>query len=287
LTYRINFTYPQQQSTFKTVFSTCADGSTFVYRTATSPGYNMSALHRHVIGLHLGAPVTIAHWRDERKHTYRFRPGDILFTPLGSPVHYAHADTVDALYIALSPDTVDNIAAQTGLDPHYLSLVDNFGTSDAMLAHMGRTLLSEIQLPGLGSQLMLETLLSQVVIHLLRHYTRMPAAVKPLETEAVEVLQARLRPVIEYVQAHYREDLSLKQLADLLYLTPFHFSRLFKRAFGLSPYQFVIQQRVNAARNMLQDSSLTLTEIALEVGFADHSHLTRHYKRLMGKNPRA
>jgi AraC family transcriptional regulator len=49
----------------------------------------------------------------------------------------------------------------------------------------------------------------------------------------------------------------------------------------------VIQQRVTAARNLLQDPSLTLTEIALEVGFADHSHLTRHYKRLTGTNPRA
>jgi AraC family transcriptional regulator len=130
-------------------------------------------------------------------------------------------------------------------------------------------------------------LISQVVIHLLRYYTRTPALIKPLETEAVEVLQARLRPVIEYVQTHYSEDLSLKRLADLLYLTPSHFSRLFKQAFGLSPYQFVIQQRVNAARNLLQDPSLTLTEIALEVGFADHSHLSRHYKRLTGKNPRA
>lgn len=288
MTYRTNFNYPQQQSTFNTLFSsTCVDGSTFVYRTTTSPGYNMSALPHHVIGLHLGAPATIAHWRDEQKHTYRFRPGDIVFTPVGSPVHYAHADPVDALYIALSPSAVDNIAAQTGLDPQYLSLIDNFGTSDAMLAHVGRTLLSEIQSPGLGSRLMLETLISQVVIHLLRYYTRTPALIKPLETEAVEVLQARLRPVIEYVQTHYSEGLSLKRLADLLYLTPSHFSRLFKQAFGLSPYQFVIQQRVNAARNLLQDPSLTLTEIALEVGFADHSHLTRHYKRLTGSSPRA
>lgn len=288
MTCDLNFNYPQQQSTFTTVFSsTHTYGSTLVYRTETSPGYNTSALPCHVIGVHLGAPVTIAHWRDERKYIYRFRASDIVFTPIGSPVYYAHADPVDALYIALSHGAVDDIAAQTGVDPHHLSLIDNFGTSDAGLAHIGQALLSELQAPGVGSRLMVDTLTSQIVIHLLRHYTQTPAAIKRLKTEDKEVLQARLRPVIDYVQAHYHEDLSLKQLADLLYLTPSHFSRLFKQAFEVSPYQFVIQQRVTAARNLLQDPSLTLTEIALEVGFADHSHLTRHYKRLTGTNPRA
>lgn len=287
MTDRFNYTDPQRHSTYTTVFSiNRIDAPVWVHRTETSPGYNESALHRHVIGLHLGAPVTITHWRDERKHTYRFRSGDIVFTPVGVPVHYAHSDPVDALYIELSPETVEKIAAESGLDPHHLSLVDNFGTRDAILAHLGRTLLSEMQSPGLGNQLMFDTLISQVVIHLLRHYRRTPMASVPVETENAEVLQARLLPVIQYVQAHYSEDLSLKQLADILYLTPSHFSRLFKQAFNISPYQFVIQQRVNAARDLLNDPSVTIAEVAAEVGFSDHSHLTRHYKRLMGKNPR-
>jgi hypothetical protein len=72
----------------------------------------------------------------------------------------AHAESVDALYIALPCAAIDNIAAQTGIDPHYVSLLDCFGTRDATLAQIGHLLLAELQFPGVGSRLMFDTLTS-------------------------------------------------------------------------------------------------------------------------------
>jgi len=73
-----------------------------------------------------------------------------------------------------------------------------------------------------------------------------------------------------------------------VHLSPFHLARLFKQVLGVSPHQYLIQVRVNSARSLLSAGSgeRSLAEIAAAVGFADQSHLTRHFKRITGITPR-
>nr|WP_247711907.1 helix-turn-helix transcriptional regulator [Qipengyuania qiaonensis] len=76
-------------------------------------------------------------------------------------------------------------------------------------------------------------------------------------------------------------------MARVTGLSPAHFSRLFKEVIGDSPYQFVMDYRVEQAKRMLGEQSRPLSDIALACGFADQAHFTRIFKRLTGMTPRA
>jgi AraC-like DNA-binding protein len=95
-----------------------------------------------------------------------------------------------------------------------------------------------------------------------------------------------LRRAVERVESHFAEPLSLEVLAADARLSKFHFLRAFKQSLGVSPYQYVLQQRVKKAEELLVLTDMDLVDIAAAVGFADQSHLSRHFRRLVGNSPR-
>ena len=93
---------------------------------------------------------------------------------------------------------------------------------------------------------------------------------------------------MQYIQAHFAEDVGLADIANAASVSPYHLSRLFKQVTGVSPHQYLIGVRVNNARELLSAGAgrRSLADVAEAVGFADQSHLTRHVKRLLGVTPR-
>jgi AraC family transcriptional regulator len=80
--------------------------------------------------------------------------------------------------------------------------------------------------------------------------------------------------------------LSLVELAEAIDISPTYFASLFKQAMGVSPHQYVIQQRVKRAKTMLSKTDLAIADIALQVCFSSQSHLTQQFKRLTGMTPK-
>jgi AraC-like DNA-binding protein len=90
---------------------------------------------------------------------------------------------------------------------------------------------------------------------------------------------ARLRKIEDYVHAHLAESISIKKLAELVELSPFHFSRVFKQATGMTPLQFVTRERMLEAQQLIRETSRSLMEIALEVGYTSPSHFAQVFRR--------
>src|SRR5438128_1505627 len=88
----------------------------------------------------------------------------------------------------------------------------------------------------------------------------------------------------DYLAEHYAENVSLDHLAALANLSPFHFSRLFSERFGMPPHAFQTQLRLLRARALLLEGC-AIPHVAAQTGFADQSHLTRHFKRVVGVPP--
>ena len=86
----------------------------------------------------------------------------------------------------------------------------------------------------------------------------------------------------DYLAAHCAENVSLDQLAALTGLGPYALLRAFARSYGLPPHAWLVQERVRRAQDSLRGEEFAVGEAALAVGFADQSHLTRHFKRLVG-----
>ena len=88
-----------------------------------------------------------------------------------------------------------------------------------------------------------------------------------------------------YIQLHFCEPLSVTELAQQSHLSKFYFIRLFRQNFGCTPYQFVIQKRLEEAKRLLHNAGLTVEEIAYHVGYGNPSNLIRDFRKNTGMTP--
>lgn len=98
---------------------------------------------------------------------------------------------------------------------------------------------------------------------------------------------ARLRRVTDYIQEHLDQDLTLAELGSVVYMSPYHFARLFHHSTGLPPHRFVVRQRIDRAITLLAARELSIARIAQLVGFRTPSHFSTVFRRLTGMTPGA
>ncbi|MEZ4870191.1 MAG: AraC family transcriptional regulator [Caldilineaceae bacterium] len=96
-----------------------------------------------------------------------------------------------------------------------------------------------------------------------------------------------LEKVLAYIHANLDRSITLAEVAELANISPYHFTRLFKKSTGHSVHQYIIQQRIEIAKRLIHEGQLSLGEISLRAGFFDQSHLHRHFKRHVGTTPAA
>jgi AraC family transcriptional regulator len=109
------------------------------------------------------------------------------------------------------------------------------------------------------------------------------ASEKPDFRDGLPIRQ--LRKVEDYVRDLLAEDISVEALAELVDLSPFHFSRVFKHATGMSPLQFVTRERITRAQQLIRETSRSLVEIALEVSYTSPSSFSKAFRRITGVTP--
>ncbi len=105
------------------------------------------------------------------------------------------------------------------------------------------------------------------------------------EQAAAESREPRsVRMVREFLDAHYDREIGLDELSQLTDLSPYHLNRTFRRELGIPPHAYQIQLRIARAKRLLR-KRCPIAEVAHTTGFADQSHFTRHFKRMVGVTP--
>jgi AraC family transcriptional regulator len=219
---------------------------------------------------------------DGETRTFSYKAGEIRFTPAGHSVAFSWTNDVRLLILGLEPWFLEGIAAELGA-----AIAFDRELNFRKLPRTHPVSLLVQQLDGelcarAGSSIMAESLARAIGVSLLREFAHLPSA-KPTETAPpVAVLRT-----VELMRQRLASSLSLEELAQHAGVSPFHFARLFKTATGHPPHEYLIRLRVDHAQEMIarQGRTLTMAAIAQESGFADQSHMTRHFRRVLGVTP--
>jgi AraC family transcriptional regulator len=207
-------------------------------------------------------------------HNLSFSPGGPNRILADGPIRFAT--------ISLEGRLFDHGAAAEGLpDLHGRLRDDLFFFPDSRLESMTRDYLrrafSTTEPP---SALEMEGRALLLVDHVIRLHGHVPIAVR-----RGGLAPHQLRRVQEFLRDNLMEDVSLAAAAAVVGLSTSYFARAFRQATGVPPHQWVIQQRLEHAKSLLELSGLPLAEVALQSGFADQSHFTSAFRRATGTTP--
>ncbi|NJR48347.1 MAG: helix-turn-helix transcriptional regulator [Leptolyngbyaceae cyanobacterium CSU_1_3] len=222
-------------------------------------------------------------WLDGKLKRETRHSGDIAIIPAGIAQRCNWSVTAQFTIVAIDPILLQQMG-HDWVNPDRIELIPYYMTQqDLLIQGIVSTLRTEIENSKMGGPLLVDSLRTALAIHLLRNYcTTQPKQFN--ETKGLS--QLKLQQITEYVRENLHQEIKLTELAAIAQLSPYYFLRLFKQTTKVTPHQYILRCRIEQAKVLLQQSELSLAEIATQVGFCDQSHLTRYFKRLLGVTPK-
>jgi AraC family transcriptional regulator len=207
--------------------------------------------------------------------THSKTPYEVRFSsPVGEEL-----ETIQ-IHLAIDPYRAALEAVYPG-ETDKVELIDYFGHDEA-LAHVCFACAEMLSVQTPGNSKRVAHLTQLFASFLVEKYTAV-AMEKPDFRGGLPIRQ--LHKVEEFLSDRLAEDISVGVLAELVDLSPFHFSRVFKQTTGMSPLQFVTRERIAHAQRLIRETPRTLIEIALEVGYTSPSHFAQVFRRVVGVTP--
>jgi AraC family transcriptional regulator len=249
------------------------------------------ALSHHAVFVNVGRPYRLEAKLDGRVYQTFGVKGHVALLPAGMTAEFRtwerKPQEVESFVMLLDPAFVRGIAEAEEVDANRIEMMSVLGARQPEIERIGMALLSELQGGGLYGDLYAESLATSLSVHLLRHFSSLsPGTVRATELATTGGLsKAELRRVTDYIEENLVRTVTLAEIAGVAHISPFYFSRLFKRSTGLSPHQYVVHRRLERATSLLVNTSLPLHEVASLSGFADQSHLAKHTRRRLGVSP--
>jgi AraC family transcriptional regulator len=210
-------------------------------------------------------------------------PGEIDLFPAGF-TKTKRSEPTEFTAIHLEKQFVE-AAAQDFRSDNRFGLLPQRRVRDEFICRLGEYLLFEAANPNPASKIFVESLATALAVHLIRNYS----GGKPNapETHRGGLAPRKLKTALEFINGHLDEDLSLSDIACEVGLSPFHFARGLKKETGLAPHQYLIEQRIKRAKELLTGTKLPIVEIAFQVGYNTQSHFTSVFRRHTGATPKS
>jgi AraC family transcriptional regulator len=189
----------------------------------------------------------------------------------------------DGLSLVLAPQFVADVVREH-LPPNAIEFVSQRSVDDPILSEYGRAFHRELLTASPLGAIYVDTLTIGLVLHLLAAYG---VARPKVPAPRSKLTSFQLRTVVEFIDSHLDEDVSVLTLASRAHVSPFHFARLFRHTVGLPPHQFVLRLRLRRAIALGKSGYHSFARIAAECGFHDQAHLAHAFRNVLGTTPSA
>lgn len=216
-----------------------------------------------------------------------YRPGSVGITPAGTIDRLrrrviGEAGSAWKVNLYLPPAVVDEAARELGFASKPFLGRPSHATaySDQVLRTASMTLLQALR--GGAPSLYADSMCYWLAVHLL---TTRNGRNSQSDIATASMRDRRLTKVLDFMEHHHGEDITLDRLAVEATISKFHFVRLFREATGMTPHQWLIRRRLETGRQLVLDGDLSMTEIALRCGFKRANHFTSAYKKRFGLPP--
>lgn len=218
--------------------------------------------------------------------TVNVRAGDFFLTDTDEPYEMRwqalEGERFEVMHLYLGLPLIDQAARELlGPQSTGVALLDVSGARDETVRWLMDQLRRELLDQPQASPLYVRGLAQALAVHLLRHYRDPHGSIR--RSNALPAY--KLRKVIGVMNERLAEEFSLAALAQVVELSEYHFSRMFKRATGLSPSQYFIGLRMARARQLLLETPRSIIDIGLEVGYSSPSHFSQVFRREVGVTP--
>lgn len=249
------------------------------------PAWEMpeNRLSQHILSINIGSASKVERVIDGRLQRERFLTGNTAIYPSGIDYTLRWERESEFLLLGIDPALLKQTAIDV-LNQETVELIPLLTTHDPLIHSLALTLKAELESSQVGGRMYAEAIARTLAIHLLRNYSVHQKAIKIPTAQGLP--KHKLYQATDYINDFLDQELSLAKIAAIVEMSPFHFARLFKQSTGLAPHQFVIRCRVERARELLMRGDRSIADIATEVGFANQSHLTRHFKHIVGVTPK-
>jgi AraC family transcriptional regulator len=238
--------------------------------------------HRtHVLFLPQGMPVRVDFRIEGKRFKAKAHPGQAWIIPRAMPhsVRFSgkHAGLLLSIGIAQFERHVHQIAQGRRIE-----LIPGFNLVDGQLEHLLSGLLTVAQDASFADALVGELIVNAICIRLAKCY----ATAKPILAPRRGGLPlARLNRVLEFIHANLDKKVSLSALAEAAHMNMYYFASLFRQSMGVSPHQYVLDRRVERAKQLLSNQKLSVLDVGLRVGFSHQNNFARAFRRQAGVSP--
>jgi AraC family transcriptional regulator len=188
-----------------------------------------------------------------------------------------------SIFFYLPRSALDDIAKQAGA-PRVgeLAYQPGIGHDDVVIRHLGASLVEGLHRPDETNQLFIDHMMLALTAHVAQTYGGLKRITEPTRGGLAPWQEKR---ACEKLESDLAGKISLEQVAAEFDLSVSHFSRAFRISTGLPPHQWLLRQRVKAAKQLMTVRDLPLSEIAISAGFANQSHFTRVFSSVVGVSP--
>jgi AraC family transcriptional regulator len=269
----------QPFATKRTSWNTRLISNGFTVKVSTHQRMNISehVYTQHTLQLNLGAPISLSWHTQGSWVTGICNTGDIitLLNPGDKEVIHWNGE-YHRIEIAFNSLFIDTILEQQDFKFRELHNVP-----DPLIRDLAFNLYEATNSDRLSENLYMESLGVACAIHLGTNYSISP---KRIFSPKGKLSSHQLKKIIEYVRSYIHNVITLEELAALIHLSVFHFSRLFKNTVGVSPYQFVLRMKIEYAKKCIRHRE-SVADIADKLGFTDSAHFCNTFKKVTGHSP--
>ncbi|UWZ83634.1 helix-turn-helix domain-containing protein [Occallatibacter riparius] len=156
------------------------------------------------------------------------------------------------------------------------------GHPDPIVYHLAKTLSASLEHPRHASKIFLDHVLHALNCHLVSSYGGVKTSAAQFRGGLSTALMRRAKELLE---ANLDGNIPLRHLAEACGLSTSHYTRAFKETFRKPPHRWLIERRIDRAKDLMTNSHLPIADIAIQCGFADQSALNRSFRRIHGISP--